>query len=190
MGHVGAYFRPKWVPEPSWNHFIFEQVNFHEIMCFLYCLHMFFRSKWWPKTTQDVSKIVLDQFLLPLEFSLRFWIVFGSVLVPIWLPKWLPRGARKLAVWPWRASKTVLKSSWFGSLVVLSFGIAFLVVLVSSWGRFWALRGSFVSFSGISTHRFKPSTHQVVDSTHEFINPSIEFINPSTHRFNSSAHQL
>ena len=31
---------------------------------------------------------------------------------------------------PWE-SKTVLKSSWFGSLVVLSFGIAFLVVLGS-----------------------------------------------------------
>ena len=93
-------------------------------------------------------------------------------------------------------SKTVLKSSWFGSLVVLSFGIAFLVVLGSSWGRFWALRGSFWCFFGISTHRFNPSTHQFVDSTHQLINPPIQLIkpsshrlNPSTHRFNSSTHQ-
>ena len=45
-------------------------------------------------------EIVLDRFLLTLDFSLRFWIVFGSVLVPIWPPKWLPRGAREPVLRP------------------------------------------------------------------------------------------
>ena len=67
--------------------------------------------------------------------------------------------------------------------VVLSFGIAFLVVLGSSWGRFRALRESFWCFFGISTHRFNPSTHQLIDLTHQLINPSIQLVNPSTHRF-------
>ena len=47
-----------------------------------------------------------------------------------------------------------------------------MVVLGSSWGRFWALRGSFWCFFGISTHRFNPSTHQFIDSTHQLINLS------------------
>ena len=127
---------------------------------------------------------------MTLEFSLRFLIVLGSILVPFWPPKWHPKGTRKLGISTLSGSKTVLKSSWFGSLVVLSFGIAFLVVLGSSWGRFWALRGSFWCFFGISTHRFNPSTHQLVASTHQLINPSIQLINPSTHRFNPSTHQL
>ena len=71
----------------------------------------------------------------------------------------------------WR-SKTVPRSSWFGPFFVLSFGIPFLVVLGSFWGRFGALRGSFWCFFGSSTHRFNPSTHQLVDSTHQLINLS------------------
>ncbi len=69
-------------------------------------------------------------------------------------------------------SKTVLGSSWFGPFFVLSFGIAFLVVLGSFWGRFWALCGSVWCFFGISTHRFNPSTQQLVDATHQLINLS------------------
>ena len=45
-----------------------------------------------PRPDQDR----LGSLFLPLEFSLRFWIVFGSVLVPIWSPKWCPWGGTKL----------------------------------------------------------------------------------------------
>ena len=135
-----------------------------------------------PKTAQDRPKTSPRSSwigFLTLEFSLRFWIVSGFVLGPIWPPKWLSRGARIAVLRPLGGSKTVLKSSWFGSLVVLSFGIPFLVVLASSWGRFWPLRGSFWCFfrhfnSSIqpinsSTRRFNPSTHQPIDSTHQLI---------------------
>ena len=43
-------------------------------------------------------------------------------------------------------SKTVPRSCWFGPVFGLSFGIDFLIVLGSSWGRFWA---SWVSFWAI-----------------------------------------
>ena len=33
---------------------------------------------------------------MPLDFSLRFWIVFGSVLVPFWVPKRSPGGGVKV----------------------------------------------------------------------------------------------
>ena len=36
---------------------------------------------------------------MTLDFSLRFLIVLGSILVPFWPPKWAPRGARELVVW-------------------------------------------------------------------------------------------
>ena len=143
-----------------------------------------------PRSPQDGSKIVLDRFFCLLIFRFDF----GSFLVPFWCRFGLPNGPQGVtANWglegPW-GSKTVLKSSWFGSLVVLSFGIAFLVVLGSFWGRFWALRGSFWCFFGISTHRFNPSTHQFVDSTHQLINPPIQLIKPSSHRFNPSTHRF
>ena len=49
---------------------------------------------------------------------------------------------------PW-GSKTVLKSSWFGSLVVLWFEIASFALLGSFWGRFGVLLGSFWCFFGL-----------------------------------------
>ena len=125
-----------------------------------------------PRSPQDGSKIVLDRFFHLLIFRFDF----VSFSVPFWCRFGLPNGPPGVSAnwgWaPWGRSKTVLKSSWFGSLVVLSFGIAFLVVLGSFWGRFWALRGSFWCFFGSSTHRFNPSTHQLVDSTHQLINLS------------------
>ena len=52
-----------------------------------------------PKTAQDRPKtgprsswIVFFR----LDFSLRFLIVLGSILVPIWPPKWSPRGTPEL----------------------------------------------------------------------------------------------
>ena len=37
---------------------------------------------------------------MTLEFSLRFLIVLGSILVPIWPPKWDPRGDGILGLGP------------------------------------------------------------------------------------------
>ena len=120
--------------------------------------------------------------------------MFSSFLVPIWCRFGLPNGSlggrANRGSGPLGASKTVLKSSWFGSLVVLSFGIAFLVVLGSSWGRFWALRGSFWCFSRHFNSSIQPITHQFVDSTHQHINPPIQLIKPSSHRFNPSTHRF
>ena len=105
------------------------------------------------------------------------------MLAPFWPPKWHPGSAPIVGKSAPGRSKTVPRSSWFGPFFVLSFGIAFLVVLGSSWGRFWSswapLRvvfgrsgGRFGAFFGISTHRFNPSTHQLVDATHQLINLS------------------
>ena len=127
-----------------------------------------------PRSTQDRPKTgprLSWTMFLPLRFSLRFLIVLGSILEPIWPPKWAPGGAAELCKSALGGSKTVLKLSWFGSLVVLSFGIGFWVVLGSFWGHFGTLWGSFWCFFSISTHRFNPSTHQLVDSTHQLINP-------------------
>ena len=117
----------------------------------------------------------------------RFVFVNLSTYLLVYSSTW---GAAELCKSALGRSKTVPRSSWFGPFFVLSFGIAFLVVLGSSWGRFWALRGSFWCFFGISTHRFNPSTHQFVDSTHQLINPPIQLIKPSSHRFNPSTHRF
>ena len=131
---------------------------------------------------------------MPLDFSLRFLIVLGSILVPFWPPKWAPGGApilRESAGW---GSKTVPRSSWFGPFFVLSFGIAFLVVLGSFLGAPGVVLVLFRQFNSSiqpinsSIHRFNPC--QLIDSTHQLINSSIQPINSSTHRFNSSSHHL
>ena len=129
-----------------------------------------------PKTAQDRPKTGPRSSWIGFCCILIFRFDFGSFLVPFWCRFGLPNGSPGVAAnWGladlW-GSKTVLKSSWFGSLVVLSFGIAFLVVLGSFGGRFGALRGSFWCFFGSSTRRFYPSTHQLVASTHQLINLS------------------
>ena len=138
-----------------------------------------FGPKMTPRWGQDRPKIaprwVQDRLGSPffrLEFSLRFLIVLGSILVPFWPPKWHPGSAWIVGKSALGRSKTVPRSSWFGPFFVLSFGIAFLVVLGSFGGRFGALRGSFWCFFGSSTRRFYPSTHQLVASTHQLINLS------------------
>ena len=119
---------------------------------------------------------------MTLDFSLRFLIVLGSILVPFWPPKWAPGGApilRESAGW---GSKTVPRSSWFGPFFVLSFGIAFLVVLGSSWGRFWSSWAPLRVVFGRSGGRFGAfSAFQLIDSTRQLINSSIQLINSSTH---------
>ena len=113
---------------------------------------------------------------MTLDFSLRFFIVLGSILVPFWPPKWSPGGAAELRKSALRRSKTIPRSSCFGPFFVLSFGIAFFVLWGSFWGRFgcsWGRFGAFLAF-------------QLIDSTHQLIHSSIQPVNSSTHQFNSS----
>ena len=123
----------------------------------------------------------LGSFFFRVDFSFQFLIVLGSILVPFWSPKWAPGGAPILGESALGRSKTVQRSSWFGPFFVLSFGIAFLVVLGSSWGRFWSswapLRVVF-GRSGVVLVLFRQ------------FNSSIQPINSSTRRFNASTHQL
>ena len=136
-----------------------------------------------PRSPQDGSKIVLDRFCLPLDFSLRILIVLGLILVPFWPPKWAPGSARKLGKSALGRSKTVPRSSWFGPFFVLSFGIAFLVVLGSFWGRFWSSWAPLRVVFGRSEGRFGAfSAFQLIDSTRQLINSSIQLINSSTHQ--------
>ena len=136
-----------------------------------------------PRSPQDRSKIVLDRFFCLLifrfdfgSFSDRFWCRFG-------LPN-RPPGVPPNWGWaPWGRSKTVLESSWFGPFFVLSFGIAFLVVLGSSWGRFWSSWAPLRVVFGRSGGRFGAfSAFQLIDSTRQLINSSIQLINLSTHQ--------
>ena len=149
-----------------------------------------------PRWTLGGSKIVLDRFCLPLELSLRFWIVFCSVLVPIWPPKWCPRGDGIPGLGP-------LGPIQDGFEIALVRFSCRLVVRDRFFVRFGLLLGSFLGAPGVvwvlfphfnssiqpinsSTRRFNPSIHQPIDSTRQHINSSIQPINPSTHRFNSS----
>ena len=123
------------VPKPSSNRLNIEKMIFQQNECHPRREHDFevrVGPRWHSRRLKIATRRVqvrLGSVFLTLEFLFRDCIVLGSVLVPIRLPKWVPRGVRELcesAVW---VSKTVLKSSWFGSLVILSFGIA----LWSSW---------------------------------------------------------
>ena len=104
-----------------------------------------------PRSTQDGSKIVLDHFFCVLIFRFDF----GSFLVPFWCRFGLPNGSpgvrANLCSGPLGASKTVLGSSGFGSLVVLWFEIASFALLGSFWGRFWCSWGRFGAFGGFLT---------------------------------------
>ena len=86
---------------------------------------------------------------MTLDFSVRFLIVFGSILVPFWPPKWSPGDARELVVRPVEGVQDglgiVLVRSFVRLAVWLRFFVAFWcllvpfggalgVVLVCSWG--------------------------------------------------------
>jgi len=168
----------------SWNRFIFEKVHFHETSAGV--VSGAFPGPQDgiqddPRSPQDGSKIVLDRFVLPLDFSLRYWIVFGSVLVPIWPPKRLPRGATKLGFGGPLGVEDGLE-------IVLVWFSCRLVVRDRFFGRLGLLLGSFWDAPGGHLGAF--SAFQLIDSTHQLINSSIQPINSSTHRFNSSTHQL
>ena len=142
-----------------------------------------------PRWTQDRSKtgprsswIVFFR----LGFSLRFLIVFGSVLVPIWPPKWSPGEAAEVRKSDLGGAKTVLGSSWFGPFFVLRFGVSFLMLLGASWSRFgaplasfWVILGSLgpvLGRLGLSWARFRPLRaafwSPITLYAHQFINSS------------------
>ena len=83
LGSFWRLFRPKLVPEPSSNRLIFEKVIFHEP--FTIKVRRFFTQDGAPKRPKIAPRRVQDHLgsvFWTLEFSLRFCIVFGSVLVP------------------------------------------------------------------------------------------------------------
>ena len=103
--------------------------------------------------------------------------------MPFRPPKLAPGSAAELCKSALGRSKTVPRSSWFGPFFVLSFGIAFLVVLGSSWGRFWSSGAPLRVVFGRSGGRFGAfSAFQLIDSTRQLINSSIQLINSSTHQ--------
>ena len=148
--------------------------------------------RWRPRRPKIAPRRVQDRLgsvFLTLEFSLRFCIVFGSVLVPIWPPKWCPRGGTKLGLGPLGPIQDGLE------IVLVRFSCR-LVVRDRFFGRLGLLLGSFLGAPWVvlvlfrhfnssiqpinsSTRRFNPSTHQPIDSTHQPINSSIQPINLS-----------
>ena len=124
-GHLGAFL----VPSCSRNRL--RTVLSSKKLVFVKHSKLFvFHPRWLPETTQDRSKMGprSSRIVFSFDLSSRFWIVWRSILVPCWAPKRSPGGGAELYSSAPEGSKTVLKSSWFGTLVVLSFGIAFLVV--------------------------------------------------------------
>ena len=80
---------------------------------------------------------------MTLEFSLRFLLVLGSILVPFWPPKWLPMEARELVVvGPWWVQD--------GLEIVLVRSFFRLVVRDRFLGCFELLLGSFLVVLGSS----------------------------------------
>ena len=107
---------------------------------------MFVASTWRPTTTQARSKtgprsswidVFFSSIIVPI-FD-RFGIGFGANLASQ-MEAEAPLSCANRPLW---RSKTVLGSTWFGSFFVLSFGLAFLTFLSSSWGRFGPLLAPF-----------------------------------------------
>ena len=107
--HVGPFWRlgrPKLVLGPSSNHLIFEKVIFQKKRAPLQPQHeneVQDGPRWHPKRPKIAPRQVQDRLgsiFFPLDFSLRFWIAFGSALVSFWVPKWSPRDYTKLGLGP------------------------------------------------------------------------------------------
>ena len=162
---MGSFWAPSW--GPCWAHFgpwsaqvgpktLFEPSCLRKSDCsrnntFYKGLGRFFAQDGAPRRPKIAPRWVqgrLGSLFFRLDFSLQFLIVLGSILVPFWPPKGVVLDYAVVRVSaPWR-SKTVLESAWFGLFFVLPFGIAFLILLDSTWGRFGRLLGSFCAFRG------------------------------------------
>ena len=117
-----------------------------------------------PKTAQDRPKTGprsswIDFFRL--DFSLRFLIVLGSILVPVWPPKWTPEGAQIAVLRPLGAVQD-------GPKIVLVRSFFRLVVRDRFFGRLGLLLGSFLGAPGVVLVLFR------------HFNPAIQPINSST----------
>ena len=80
---------------------------------------------------------------MTLDFSLRFLIVLGSILVPFWPPKWAPRGTPGLR-------ESALGGIQDGLEIVLVRFSCRLVVRDRFFGRLGLLLGSFLVVLGSS----------------------------------------
>ena len=171
------------VPKPSSNRLNIEKVIFQKNERHPRREHDFevqVGPRWHPRRPKIAPRRVQDRLgsvFSPLDFSLRFLIVFGSVLVPFWPPKWSPWGECKLGLGPLGPIQDGLE------IVLVRFSCR-LVVRDRFFGRLGLLLGSFLGAPGVvlvlfrhfnssiqpinsSTRRFNPSTHQPIDSTHQ-----------------------
>ena len=88
-----AFGRPKLVPKPSSKRLFVEKVIFHGILCFSMVFDVFgarYNALKVPKIAPRRVFERLGSFFWPLDLSLRFFILFGGVLVPFWMPKCPP----------------------------------------------------------------------------------------------------
>ena len=92
------------IVRPSWSRNSLRKSEYYET-----CLNVF-RPDGTPKRIQDHSKIILDRFSAPLEFSILLLIVADSVLGTFGMSK-APGGMRTLPLGSLWASKTVSGSS-------------------------------------------------------------------------------
>ena len=129
------------------------------------------RPKIAPRRVQDR----LGSGFLTLDFSPRFLIVLGSILVPFWPPKWCPWGG-PLGADP-RRSQDRLGSVLFSSCRSGSLFWSSWAPLGVVFGRLGLLLGSFLAAPGVVLVPFR------------HFNSSIQPVNSSTRRFNSSTHQ-
>ena len=84
-----------------------------------------------PKIAARRAQDRLGSVFFRLDFSLRFLIVLGSILVPFWPPKWSPRGTPILGESGLGSVlfRLVLRDRFFGRLGLLL-------------GSFWVVLGS------------------------------------------------
>ena len=100
-----------------------------------------------PRSLQDGSEIVLDPFLLHLDFSLRFWIVFGFFLDAIWAPKWPPTGDTQMPFGGLEGVQDGLGVVLLRSLFRLAVWVGFLDPLGLLLGPCWCAPGPLLGSS-------------------------------------------
>ena len=165
------------VPKPSSNRLNIEKVIFQKNERRPRREHDFevqVGPRWHPRRPKIAPRRVQDRLgsvFLPLDFSLRFWIVLGSILVSFWPPKWCPWGGTNLGLGPLGPIQDGLE------IVLVRFSCR-LVVRGRFFGRLGVVLGSFLGAPGVVLVLFR------------HFNSSIQPINSSTRRFNSSTHQL
>ena len=149
-----------------------------------------------PKTAQDRPKTGPRSswiVFLPLDFSLRFWIAFGSALVSFWVPKWSPREYTKLGLGPLGPIqdglrivlvRSFLLSCRLGSLFWLSWP-PLGIVLGNSWNRFGPL-GVIVEPLGACLRVSEVVFGASLVRNLPFFPSSLHFYSPAAYHFPSS----